>query len=486
MSTRTGLTLLFISLAVFLQAQQSIYQTVKDGTYTDPTVWDQGRIPPVGKNTAVYINHDIVAPFAFYGGLPNNWDLTVKTGGNLTFYGDVNLVMNASSAITVEEGATFIASDLILEDGAFVTAGNVSLDTVLLSGFHQFTASGGHIDLEGHFELFSFYDSTGHSIQALIEDTEITTTGLVNINAQLELRNSTTTISGALQAEGAAATLIYGGTVEAPTAMLLDSTQVQLHERGVLTASDIYLFNTSTIQGFQEGGMIYSDAVNFESPGASIRCVDDICAYQQGDAVPAELDLLTGAIVLPVIWGEIEAEWVETAVQVHWVTEQEDANAYFLVERTVDSNPDWDVLGRVEGRGQSQKRQSYDFTDTTAADLSATTILYRIRQVDVTNTSSVSPITSVTLTSTLELQRAQAFRIAPNPVQTEFRLLLPAPVDGAVVKLYDPQGRRIILSNHASGRELTLQFPAQFPAGIYAIEVTTDTYQHRAILYHIR
>lgn len=96
---------------------------------------------------------------------------------------------------------------------------------------------------------------------------------------------------------------------------------------------------------------------------------------------------------LPIELLEFTAEPDGKNVMTRWVTATETNNDYFLVERSIGGAP-FEVIGRIEGAGNSTQLLTYQFLDENAV---AGTSYYRLRQVDFNGQFSHSQIVAVNL-----------------------------------------------------------------------------------------
>lgn len=98
-----------------------------------------------------------------------------------------------------------------------------------------------------------------------------------------------------------------------------------------------------------------------------------------------------GGGTFPVVWGDIDAEPLpdQGKVQIHWMTESEEDNASFQIERSGDGFF-FIPLGSMPTAGNGSARQSYAWSDLDPLEGQA---FYRIRQTDLNGTYSYSPAT---------------------------------------------------------------------------------------------
>jgi len=117
----------------------------------------------------------------------------------------------------------------------------------------------------------------------------------------------------------------------------------------------------------------------------------------------------TGVLVpLPVTYANLQAKQVLEGVQVKWTTSEEINNSHFNIERSTDGE-NWDLLGTVDGNGNSHQEISYSFTDYTPVN---GLNLYRLEQVDFDGQAAYSDIMPVLISDKGAIQDVQLF---PNP-----------------------------------------------------------------------
>ncbi|TND07788.1 MAG: hypothetical protein FD123_2939 [Bacteroidetes bacterium] len=107
-----------------------------------------------------------------------------------------------------------------------------------------------------------------------------------------------------------------------------------------------------------------------------------------------EIVLSYSPIVLPVDWLSVNASWLGDGCSktlVNWQTASESNSHHFEVERCSDSGT-WELAGTVNGSGNSSQPQAYVFLD----NVPFSSGYYRIRQVDNSGLSTLSPVVSLT------------------------------------------------------------------------------------------
>ena len=142
---------------------------------------------------------------------------------------------------------------------------------------------------------------------------------------------------------------------------------------------------------------------------------------------------------LPVELAAFSAQTSESAVHLTWRTASETNNAGSEIERSGGERAGWTQVGVVDGAGTSAESQRYSFTD---ADLpyAADTLEYRLRQVDVDGSESLSD--RVTIQRTVD--EVELLGTFPNPARTQTTVQFAVPGQQTVaLKLYDVMGREV-------------------------------------------
>ncbi|UOQ65948.1 T9SS type A sorting domain-containing protein [Hymenobacter volaticus] len=168
------------------------------------------------------------------------------------------------------------------------------------------------------------------------------------------------------------------------------------------------------------------------------------------------------AAPLPVKLKSFQAKAVGRKVEVTWQTALEASNSYFVVERAQQAKGSFATLGQVEGSGTSANGKSYSFDDETVAALGATTLYYRLRQVDTDGKESLSPVMVVKLSE----QAAAGVEVYPNPAATSAEVRIRTYESKATaLAIYNMHGT---LLRQIPVTESTLQLvDTTLPAGLY-------------------
>lgn len=177
---------------------------------------------------------------------------------------------------------------------------------------------------------------------------------------------------------------------------------------------------------------------------------------------------LTGfSTPLPVELLLFEAQAAGNNVRLQWATASERNNAGFEVERS-DRNPtDFQSIAWIAGKGDSQVENSYSLLDSEVQP--GQTYYYRLRQLDYDGQESYSPVRAVRMTGDLaEIQ------VYPNPTREELFVKIPLTAEGAMLELFDAQGR-LVEREPVAGHEHRMNM-SRLPRGYYTLRVVAPAF----------
>ncbi|UOR05041.1 T9SS type A sorting domain-containing protein [Hymenobacter aerilatus] len=149
---------------------------------------------------------------------------------------------------------------------------------------------------------------------------------------------------------------------------------------------------------------------------------------------------------LPVELASFTVRATAQGAELHWKTASEKNNSRFIVERAVQQGTDvaFQAIGQVAGAGTSTTAQQYRFLDATAAEQSASTVYYRLRQVDTNGQESFSPVVAATFEGRV---LAASLQLAPNPAGAtdwvRVQVGAASEITGQHLVVYDGQGRQV-------------------------------------------
>ena len=187
----------------------------------------------------------------------------------------------------------------------------------------------------------------------------------------------------------------------------------------------------------------------------------------EGELLPVELSSFTAVVN-------------GTSIILMWRTETEVSNYGFEIQRSQVSNvkrqtsDEWDVLGFVEGHGNSNSPKDYVFTDTPEE---GTSFQYRLKQIDTDGQYQYSDIVTVDIATPAQFELKQNF---PNPFNPATHITYNLPRDGYVtIKVYDIVGSEIatlVNEEKKAGSYMETFDGATLSSGIYICTMTGDSF----------
>ncbi|MES2654387.1 MAG: T9SS type A sorting domain-containing protein [Bacteroidota bacterium] len=230
-----------------------------------------------------------------------------------------------------------------------------------------------------------------------------------------------------------------------------DSIYHALDARPQITANDTILLNVTGVNGTHKlivqnipatGKYFYlvDKFLNLKVP--LTNAVEYVFTIQTANAKSYGKDrfiiLVSNSATLPVKISSLNAQLVNNKkAQVNWVTSLEINNNYFEVQRSIDAI-NFEVIGKVKGNGNANKTINYSYDDDISA-VNATTIYYRLNQIDYDGTSTLSSIKAVN--HELETSNENTCQIFPNPAVNKVNLTFSKTITGKVeIKIFSQQG----------------------------------------------
>lgn len=186
------------------------------------------------------------------------------------------------------------------------------------------------------------------------------------------------------------------------------------------------------------------------------------------------------SVTVPVELLSFDADYMETGIELEWITASELDNKGFALERSLDGK-DFEEIAWIDGHGTSNEHLLYTFEDTKLP--TAKYIYYRLKQIDFGGTFEYSNIV-VVKSKALVLEVSEVY---PNPVQTtgQISLDLAQDVDGEL-RIYDMMGRALyqaplLLTEGAN--IIDFDVPAAMRSGLLLLEIQLqETLVHRKLL----
>lgn len=162
---------------------------------------------------------------------------------------------------------------------------------------------------------------------------------------------------------------------------------------------------------------------------------------------------------LPVTLSRFDAAWTPSGPVLNWATASETNNDYFAIERSLDGIA-FKTIGRQAGAGTATTAHAYQYADAEGAALAATTLYYRLRQVDSNGKATYSPVRLVAIDHT-------RLALFPNPATASTSLTGAAP--SAPVRVLDALGRVVLTGATDAAGSAQLALPAGLPSGVYIV-----------------
>jgi tartrate-resistant acid phosphatase type 5 len=148
-----------------------------------------------------------------------------------------------------------------------------------------------------------------------------------------------------------------------------------------------------------------------------------------------------------------------------WRTETEVNNYGFDIERT-ENKTNWQIIGFVEGNGNSNSPKQYNFSDTDIVQ--SGTYYYRLKQIDNDGTYEYSDVVNVEVDIPNKFYLSQNY---PNPFNPETRIDFTLPKKQQVsLKIYNTLGELVgeLVNEVKKAGSYSVTFNASnLPSGVY-------------------
>jgi hypothetical protein len=192
---------------------------------------------------------------------------------------------------------------------------------------------------------------------------------------------------------------------------------------------------------------------------------------------------------MPVELTSFTADVLENGVKLFWETATELNNYGFQVERAEIAGY-WEIIGFVEGYGNSYSPKKYQFTDdlSTLRYPSRTDSLnYRLKQIDVDGKYEYyvlgAPVDLRNITSIgdeLFPAEFELYQNYPNPFNPTSKIKFGLPESGKILlEIYNTLGERVatLIDREMSAGYHEVEWNASgFTSGIYLYKITTQDY----------
>ena len=204
--------------------------------------------------------------------------------------------------------------------------------------------------------------------------------------------------------------------------------------------------------------------------------IGDLLGFSTPEAVG--VSLYQGSNPLPVELTFFSARLLKNGVILNWGTETEVNNYGFEIEREVGSRQlavgKWEMIGFVEGHGNSNSPKEYSFIDN---NVTVGKYAYRLKQIDNDGTFEYSKIIEIDVDAPLEFELSQNY---PNPFNPSTTIKFSLPVTSNVkLSIFNILGEEIqnLLNETKEAGVYTINFNAsQLNSGIYFYKLETKNF----------
>ena len=208
--------------------------------------------------------------------------------------------------------------------------------------------------------------------------------------------------------------------------------------------------------------------------------VGDLLGFSTPEAVG--VSLYQGSNPLPVELANFSAIVLENTVKLNWKTETEVNNYGFEILCAHASTPlcmtEWDVLGFVQGHGNSNSPKDYSFIDDLSLSPNLTpTLHYRLKQIDTDGKFEYSKVIEVNIGKPGKFELSQNY---PNPFNPSTTISFSLPQSGNVKLLvYNLLGEQVaeLVNGFKEAGIHTINFSAEnLNSGIYIYRIATNDF----------
>jgi len=181
-----------------------------------------------------------------------------------------------------------------------------------------------------------------------------------------------------------------------------------------------------------------------------------------------------GGSPLPVELVNFTAKTNPKSVILSWATATEVNNYGFNVERS--STGAWQMIGFVQGHGNSNSPKNYSFTDSSPI---AGKVQYRLKQLDTDGKYEYSSTVGINIAAPANFSLAPNF---PNPFNPSTKISYCVPIDGFVrLKVYDVLGREVysIVNEIEKAGSYSVTFDgSRLASGVYICIMSSGSYSN--------
>jgi len=220
--------------------------------------------------------------------------------------------------------------------------------------------------------------------------------------------------------------------------------------------------------------------------GIEVQAIDGTIAPAAGNITPSGTATIVGltsstnlgslsldpSSPLPVELTSFSAIIKDKSVNLSWVTETE-VNSYGFEVQRLNKTDTWEILGFVEGHGNSNSPKRYNFIDNKVNATSRYS--YRLKMIDNDGTFEYSKTLEVNLAIPTTLDLNQNY---PNPFNPSTTISFTLPESGNVsLKIFNPLGEEVatLINGFTEAGSHTFNFSAKsLPSGMYIYQLSTN------------
>lgn len=506
------LSFLSLLLIVFHGISAATYTSAQNGAWNDGSTWVGGTAPPfVMWNTTDEVNIDHEVTHSGDLIIEGKYTLNINNGGafkltdGLTVRNEMKFNVNG----TLETGTYFIW-DGHNSLSNFTGDATINTGTNLTISNGQFSPGSLQATIGNDMNIIGLDIDIGTGLISIGNDHNVTGGNSVNIDADMDITrnfdisdgpatvyNGKITVGGDLIKEGGSSMsfyddLVVNGKTDVRNGSGAGITDFYIGPNAYYTTSNYYSnggFETD-IDGEMDvrsgtieminGGLLEGDGDigwnTFTATNSTMMCADG-SSYGSGyaDSEPSDnpIDLGTcgpGNFVLPVTFTNLTATQKPHAVTIDWGTAVEKNNDRFEVQKSNDGDT-FMTIGAVKGAGNSAEPLQYSFDDY---EKSASTVYYRIKQIDFDGEFSYSMIIHTT-------PATKQLAVFPNPAKRGAKLTLTEQTDGLAYFSFSTSQGDIIQEGHVTNNTVTL--PQNMEPGIYLLNIkTANSYSTQRIV----
>jgi hypothetical protein len=203
-----------------------------------------------------------------------------------------------------------------------------------------------------------------------------------------------------------------------------------------------------------------------DTDGGNDNCIGNTMpiSVTGGEDTPGN-DFVDAPIVVPVELISFTADMRDAYVNLEWLTANETNNSHFEIERSIDGS-NFQKIGKVNGQINSQTKKSYNFID---ADISANTLYYRLKQVDLNGFYTHTKTVVVDIVKDKDEFKATIF---PNPASSKFIISYESDNnDSTQLNIYNLQGQIIMTREYSSNVSIDI---SSLNSGTYIVHLSNQ------------